>query len=231
MSQKLAVQIIEDLLEFDSPTMANAIEHFQVRDQTTGYATNELICQTPEIPKPMLGYAVTCTVDTTTPGEKRPRRLDELIALVEAAPKPSVLVSQHVGHERKRCCWFGDILCASLEKLGCIGIVTDANGRDRKGIRKRTPRFHTFSTGSVVSHGYSIFIDLDVTVSICGMTIKPGDLLHGDESGLVSVPIDIAENVAEQAHEVWRKETEYFDFLDSNTFSIEGLKRRLVPPE
>ncbi len=231
MSENLSAQIVENLLGFDSPTVANAIEHFQVRDQTVGYTTNELICQTPEIPKPLVGYAVTCTVDTTTPGEKRHRRLDELIELIETAPKPSVLVSQHVGHERRRCCWFGDILCASLEKLGCVGIVTDANGRDLKGIRNRTPGFHTFSSGSVVSHGYSIFIDFDVTVSICGMTIQPGDLLHGDESGLVSVPIEIADNVPAQAHAVWKKESEYFDFLDSDTFSIEGLKRRLIPPQ
>ena len=63
------------------------------------------------------------------------------------------------------------------------------------------------------------------------MTIQPGDLLHGDESGLVSVPIEIADNVPAQAHAVWKKESEYFDFLDSDTFSIEGLKRRLIPPQ
>ena len=154
-----------------------------------------------------------------------------LIELIEAAPKPSVLVAQHVGHGRKRCCWFGDILCASLDKLGCVGIVTDANGRDQSGIRGRAPEFHAFSSGSVVSHGYSIFIDLDITVSICGLTIQPGDLLHGDESGLVSVPIDIAEDVVKQAGAVRQKEAEHFDFLESDAFTIEALKHRLIPRE
>ena len=149
--------------------------------------------------------------------------MPSVIELIEAAPKPSVLVAQHVGHGRKRCCWFGDILCASLDKLGCVGIVTDANGRDRSGIRGRAPEFHAFSSGSVVSHGYSIFIDLDITVSICGLTIQPGDLLHDDESGLVSVPIDIAEDVVKQAGAVRQKEAEHFDFLESDAFTIEAL--------
>jgi regulator of RNase E activity RraA len=110
-----------------------------------------------------------------------------------------------------------------------VGFVTNANGRDRSAIRHRTPDFHVFSTRWVVSHGYGVYIDFDVTVSICGLTIQPGDLLHDDESGLVSVPIDIAEDVVKQAGAVRQKEAEHFDFLESDAFTIEALKRRLSP--
>ena len=231
MSEPLSPSIIETLRQFDSATVANAIEHFEVRDPTTGYATNELVCQTPEIAKPMVGYAITCTLDTTTPGDQRPSGIGELVGLIDAAPKPAVLVAQHVGHERRRCCLFGDMFCTSLEKLGCAGIVTDSNGRDRIAIRRRTPEFHVFSTGWVVSHGYGVYIDLNVTVSICGLTIRPGDLLHGDESGLVSVPIEIAEDIGKRAQEVGQDEADFFDFLESNEFTVEELKRRITPHE
>ena len=136
------------------------------------------------------------------------------------APKPSVLVVQHVGHDRKRCCLFGDMFCTIASKLGCVGFVTDANGRDRSAIRERTPDFHVFSTGWVVSHGYGVYIDFNVTVSVCGLTISPGDLLHGDESGLVSVPIDIAADVVKREAVQRRKQ-----FVREDRFNMQSISR------
>ena len=49
MSQIQSPQLIESLRQYDSATVANAIEHFEVRDPTMGYANNELVCQMPEI--------------------------------------------------------------------------------------------------------------------------------------------------------------------------------------
>ena len=231
MSQILSPQLIKALRQHDSATIANAIEHFEVRDPTTGYANNELTCQMPEIATPMVGYAITVTADTTTPGDTRTSRVDDLVEAIDAAPKPSVLAVQHVGHDRKRCCFFGDMFCTIAQKLGCVGFVTDGNGRDRSAIRQRTPDFHVFSTGWVVSHGYGVYLDFNVTVSICGLTISPGDLLHGDESGLVSVPIDIAPDVVKRAETVSEEEAEYFDFLESDRFNMEELKHRIIPHE
>ncbi len=231
MSKIQSSQLIEGLRGYDSATVANAIEHFEVRDPTMGYASNELICQIPEIATPMVGYAITATADTTTPGDTRSSRVDDLVEAIDLAPKPSVLVVQHVGHDRRRCCFFGDMFCTIAQKLGCVGVVTDGNGRDRSAIRRRTPDFHVFSTGWVVSHGYGVYLDFNVTVSICGLTISPGDLLHGDESGLASVPIDIAGDVVNRAGTVVEEEAEYFDFLESDRFNMVELKRRIIPHE
>ncbi len=231
MRQMVSAQLIEGLRGFDSATIANAIEHFEVRDPTTGYANNELVCQMPEIGLPMVGYALTVTADTTTPGDTRASRVDDLVEAIDRAPKPSVLVVQHVGHDRRRSCFFGDMFCTIAQKLGCVGFVTDGNGRDRSAIRQRTPDFHVFSTGWVVSHGYGVYIDFNVTVSVCGLTISPGALLHGDESGLVSVPIDIAADVVKRAEIVREGEAEYFDFLESDRFNMAELKRRIIPHE
>ena len=213
------------LQQFDSPTISNSIEHFEVRDPVTGYANMELKCQFPE-QKPMVGYAVTCTADTTTAGCKRRMRLDKLLDIVNEAPKPLVLVVKFVGPDRKRSCFAGDMFCTAMQRLGVVGLVTDMGNRDLRQINKRTPEFHVFCPGTVVSHGHGYFIDFNVTVSVCGMTIRPGDLLHGDASGLVSVPLDIAEAVAAQAASTRQAEADYFDFLENN-FSFEELKKRL----
>ena len=69
-------------------------------------------------------------------------------------------------------------------------------------------------------------IDFDVTVSVCGLTVQPGDLLHGDENGLVKIPLDVKEAVVDQAKRVQETEAEYFDFV-RNSYTYEGLKRRM----
>jgi len=220
---------IEALRQFDSPTISNAIEHFDVRDPVTGYTTNELVCHTPEITTPLVGFAVTAMGDTTLPGDTRPSRVGEVVELIEASPAPRVLVVQHSGHDRRRACMFGDMFATILDKLGVTGIVSDMNARDRVGIRQRAPEFHLFTAGWVVSHGAPRYVDLNTVVTVCGLTVHPGDLLHGDESGLVSIPLNMVDDVIKQAQKVREHEAEYFDFLQSGRFNMEELKRRIKP--
>ncbi|MCY3760544.1 MAG: hypothetical protein OXH50_04785 [Gemmatimonadetes bacterium] len=196
-------EVIEKLRRFDSATVANAIEHFEVRDPTTGYADNRLVCQTPGIAAPMVGRAFTCKVDTATPGDTRPARVDELVQLLPEAETPFVLVARHEGADQRRGCVFGDMFCAVLVRLG--------------------------GAGWVVSHGYPAYLEFNTPVEICGLEIAPGDLLHGDGSGLVSVPLEIAADVAARAEEVRGQEEEFFRFLQGDGFSMEELKHRFDP--
>jgi regulator of RNase E activity RraA len=223
----LSSDLLEALREFDSPTISNAVEHFQVRDPTTGYASMELQCQFPGL-RPMVGYAVTCTVDTTTAGDQRPMGMGKFLDAVYAAPKPAVIVAQYVGPDRLRSCWMGDMSCSAMWKIGAVGAVTDCGNRDKKGIARRVPSFQIFSPGWVVSHGWGVYLDVGVSVSICGLSIQPGDLVHGDANGILTVPVGIVEGVLEQAKAVQDAEREYFDFLQSDTYSYEEMRDRLV---
>jgi regulator of RNase E activity RraA len=69
-------------------------------------------------------------------------------------------------------------------------------------------------------------VEVGITVSVCGLTIRPGDLLHGDANGLVSVPRAIAAQVAAQAERVWQKEREEVEFAQGGGFSFEALAAR-----
>lgn len=225
MSSPLSPEIIEVLRQFDSPTISNAIEGFRVRDLTEGYASMELRCHFPDL-RPMVGYALTCTADSTTPGPKRPSGLHDVFDLLAAAPKPAVIVIKDVGRDTPKSCVAGDMICAAYHRLGAVGLVTDAGVRDLPGIRRRAPDFHVFAPGTVVSHGSMARLDLNVPVTLGGLPINPGDLLHGDETGLVKVPIEIAESVAQRANEVRAEEEEMFAFLGDDSVSVEGLKQR-----
>jgi regulator of RNase E activity RraA len=105
-------------------------------------------------------------------------------------------------------------------------MVTDGGVRDLAGVRQRAPGFQMFAPGVVVAHGVPTIVEVGVTVSICGLTIRPGDLLHGDPNGLVSIPLEIADRLAAQAEEVWRKESEMVEFIKSPAFTLESWGRK-----
>ena len=187
------------------------------------YASMELRCQFPDL-APMVGYAVTCTADSTTPGPLRRSKLPDFLDLVAAAPQPAVAVIQNVGPDPLRSCFVGDVISAACRKLGVIGMVTDGGVRDLKGILLNASGLQVFAPGVVVSHGSATIVDVNVPVSICGLDIRPGDLLHGDENGLLKVPRDIAGAVVEQACVVRQKEAEVFEMLRSASVTLDEIK-------
>jgi len=63
---------------------------------------------------------------------------------------------------------------------------------------------------------------------VCGLEISTGDLLHGDENGLISIPLDIADEVIKQAQIVRNDEEDYFRFIDRKDLTLEELKKGLI---
>lgn len=219
--------LAETLRRFDSPTVANAIEAFKVRDRTDGHASTDIRCAFPELGS-MVGYAVTCTMDTTTGGPQRKSHFGDLIDLLAAAPKPAIVVCQYVGSDRVRGCFTGDLSAALYQRVGAIGILTDAPNRDLPSIQKRAPGFHVFGSGTVASHGNGAVIDVDLAVVVGGLRIRPGDLVHGDVNGVISVPLEIAAQLAAECERVWAVEQELFDLVADPSVPLEVVKARLL---
>jgi regulator of RNase E activity RraA len=227
MIEKASQQLLDQLRNFDSPTVSNAIELLAIRDRTQGYASMELRCLVPEL-KPMVGYAVTCTADATSSGKPQTNRLNYLFDAIAAMPKPVVVVVQNCGPDKPRSCFVGDMAAMFFHRLGAIGAVTDGGIRDLSGIKARVPGFQVFSPGAVVSHGNAAIIEVGIPVTVAGLFIEPGDLLHGDESGLLSVPNDLVEAIIEKAEQVRKTEQEWAEYIRSVSFNLEEMKRRFV---
>ncbi len=79
----------------------------------------------------------------------------------------------------------------------------------------------------MVSHGVPTFLEFGVTVNIGGMTVQPGDLIHGDENGLVVVPIEIAPQLIERAQAILARERDLVSFVHGDEFSLPDLVRRM----
>ena len=232
MKNKISLQEIEKLKSFDSPTISNAIEEFGVRDNTVGYASVELKCLTP-YKEPMVGFAITVTVDTVTPGKRDLTKLRDFYDMLGDEKRPIVVAEQFMGPDRSRSMCLGDLFSVSIHKLGAVGAITDCAVRDIDGIKEKSPGLYIFSPGLVVSHGNVVWHEINTTVSICGLTIKPNDLLHGDINGVTSIPIDLIDikELITAAEGVVKREKEIFDYMLSDSVSIEELKDKIAPRE
>jgi len=181
-------EFIAALRGVDSATVANAIEALGVRDPAEGYADLRLRCLV-EQREPMVGYAVTVKVDSTTPGLTADRsRLSGLIAAVSQAPKPCVVVCEEAGPAPERGCHMGDVVATMLARNGVVGTVSGSGIRDLEGIRGLG--LTAFALGTVVGRGPWTIMAVGADVEVAGLRVRPGDLLHGNRDGLLSVPGD-----------------------------------------
>ncbi|MFB5189572.1 ribonuclease activity regulator RraA [Alicyclobacillus fastidiosus] len=95
----------------------------------------------------------------------------------------------------------GHILCTRLKCRGAAGLVTDGALRDTPAIRNMD--FPTYAqaahgtTSSVVHHP----VDFQIPIACGGVMVQPGDLIVGDDEGVVVIPAHVAEEVVNRCHE------------------------------
>jgi regulator of RNase E activity RraA len=201
----LTLDQIEALRAIDSPTIANAVENFRLRPRAQGFVGQDIRCIYPDL-SPMVGYAVTCTVDSTTE-DRKGIGFNKLYALLDQAPKPAVVVMQDVGPAPERSCHAGEI------------ILTNGGLRDVHQVRA-LQQFQFFCSGLVVSHGNPICVSVGDPVTISGLTIAPGDLLHGDVNGVVLIPTACAPEIITAAGEVLAREAALLQYINSPDFKL-----------
>jgi regulator of RNase E activity RraA len=216
---QLTPEQLTALRRIDSPTIANAIETFEVRPRVSGYVGYDIRCIFPDLP-PMVGYAVTCTVDSTTEG-RTGIGFQRLYELLETAPKPAVVVMQDVGQDRLHSCHAGEVMSTTMKRLGAVGILTDGGLRDVREVAA-LGGFHYFCAGLVVSHGNPICVNVNDEVTISGMVVRPGDLLHGDQNGVVLIPDQCAAEVADAAHRTWAREDQTLRQIADPSYTARG---------
>lgn len=227
MPTPLSPAELAELRTVDTATVCNAIEAFRVRDDATGFMGVDVRCLTPELGV-MLGYAVTATVDSATPG--RPRRREGLMALwdaLAASPRPAVLVLMDVSPRRTHSVHLGDVMATIATRLGAVGVVTDGAVRDPEGIRPL--RFHLFAAGLAPSHGTFNILEVGVPVEVDGVRVDPGTLVHGDENGVATIPAEVAGSLYAECLTVREREGALRDYVVSKAFTLDGLRARLLP--
>ncbi len=217
---------IEYLRDIDTPTLVNAIELLHVRPNHEGFTPLQLRCLFPERGR-MCGYAVTAQVETYTQTEPLDLGLfRDLYQVVEASPKPAVIALQEIGGHGDYAAHCGEVMATFFTRLGAVGLVSDCGVRDIPEVRRLN--FHYFARGTVASHGNFRIARPGVPVQILGMVVKPGDVLHGDENGLISVPAGIEDRLPEAVETVRSRERKVMDYVRGADFALANFKKMVM---
>jgi regulator of RNase E activity RraA len=201
------------LAQYDTPTISNAIELFEVRPRTEGYLDGRIRACFPEMP-PVVGYASTATMRCAFPRREGDvyGSLDEQVARFSELPGPPIIVFQDLD-DPPVAATFGEIMCSTYKAFGAAGLITSGAARDLDQVRRLG--FAVFSNGAICSHGYSHIVDLQCTVRVGGLTVHPGDLIHADANGVTTIPLEIAAAVPQAAAELAAAEAMVLDYLRS----------------
>src|ERR1044072_530794 len=181
----------EFLRSIDTPTVCNLVEIVAPERRGFGYTVRHLHCPFPELP-PIVGFGKPETFKAKDAGPLgevgyMQKRLDYL-DYVAGSPQPGIMVmedldGEHVGYGA----FWGEVQSNVHKALGCLGVVTNGSIRDIPAI---APGFQMLAGSIVPSHAYVHVVDFGIEVTVHGMAVKSGDLIHADRHGAIVVPID-----------------------------------------
>lgn len=178
---------------------------------------------------PMAGYAITGRLRSGDPpisGSYHDR--GDLWNRIQNSPAPRILVLEDMDERAGRGAFVGDLHAAILKALGCIGYVT--NGAVRELPAVQSTGFQLFAGSVAVSHAYAHIFDIGASVSIDGLEVHTGSLLHADQHGVLNIPPEIAAHVPAVAAKLQRCEAEIMEFCRSSAFSIAKLGELMRRP-
>src|SRR5688572_27683326 len=191
---------LELLRRYDTPTICNVVELFDLYPRTAGYMDQRIRACYPKLP-PMVGYASTATFRSAAP----PRSgnvysgLAEQVASFAELPGPAVVVFQDLDSPVVSAT-FGEVMCTTYKAFGAAGLITSGAARDLEQVEALN--FPCFADGTICAHGYCHILQINVPVHVGGLRITPGDLLHGDRNGVTAIPNELASEVAHAAAEL-----------------------------
>jgi regulator of RNase E activity RraA len=190
-------EILERLARFDTPTICNVIELFDVRPRNQGYMDDRVRCQFPHLP-PMVGFAATAAFRSDAPPAKGDAygSLQQQLEQFAALPGPAVVVFQDLD-DPPAAAVFGDVMCSTYQAYGSAGLVTNGTG------------------GTICSHGYCHILHLGLPVRVGRLMVNQGDLLHGDANGVTNIPLEIVAEVADLAADLVAAEEPILSYVKS----------------
>lgn len=204
---------LQELRNFDTPLLANTIGYIDATPPHEYYMGGSIQSATPSL-GPTVGVAVTCEMDSSTPGGRTDMDAYwEQVEQIETMAAPAIWVVRAVGSRPDHECVLGDGMAKTLWAAGCQGAVTNGGARDISGCLQ--VGFAVYYAGRVVHHGPYRIRSVNRPVEVGGITVSPGDVLHANADGVIRIPPKCLDTLAEAAvkmqtvehevHAIWRR--------------------------
>jgi 4-hydroxy-4-methyl-2-oxoglutarate aldolase len=228
MKKMTQQQMLGALKDFDTPSITNVLATYPANPLCLGlynpwtenwYTDQTIRCMYPELGR-TVGYAVTCVYGLPDPGFNRLTFMDVIDAL-DASPKPTILVLQQKFPPEiaGKVGLSGGNMTSAMKAVGCLGVISNGPSRDLDEIRPM--KFQYMLTGVTAGHGAMAVYAVNVPVSVGGMDVCPGDVIHMDEDGAVKFPADKLEAVLTNVQALQKQETERMSRLQKATSAAE----------
>jgi len=191
------LSILEQLRDFDTALLANTIGYIDPTPPHEYYMGGSIQSVTPTL-GPTVGVAVTCEMDTSSPGgsaewEGYYRQLDE----IDRMEVPVVWVVKTVGSRPDHECVLGDGMGKTLFATGCIGVVTNGGVRDVGGLLSIP--FAAYCRGRTIHHCAIRIQKYGQPIEVGGIVVRPGDVIHANAEGVIRIPSACLETLPARA--------------------------------
>jgi regulator of RNase E activity RraA len=213
---------LRELEQFDTPSVSNVVATYPDDPICLGlynpwsenwYTDRTVECMYPEL-GPRAGFAVTCVYGKPDPSFSELGFMDVVDALDES-PTPTILaLAQKFPSEvAGKVGLTGGNMTSAMQSVGCVGCVSNGPGRDIEEIRPM--EFQYLLTGSTAGHGDMAVHAVNVPVSIRGMDVAPGEIIHMDENGAIKFPADRLDEVLENVRKLEAREDDLHERIES----------------
>ena len=189
--------MLDKLKKYDTPSITNVVATYPGDPLCLGlyepwrqnwYTDQSLRCIYPELGV-TIGYAVTVVYSLPNPNFQRLSFMDLLDAIDKSKKPVVVVIKQDFPPEilpKVGLC--GGQMTTAFKASGAVGVVTNGPSRDVDEIRPM--KFQYLMSGVTPGHGEFSVSAINVPVSVAGMDVIPGDIIHMDENGACKFPAD-----------------------------------------
>ena len=213
MSDLTLPEMLEELKNFDTPSITNVVATYPNHPLCLGlynpwtenwYTDQTIKCMYPELGR-TVGYAITCVYGLPDPTYARLTFMDVIDAL-DASPKPTILVFQQKFPPELagKVGLAGGNMTAAMKAVGCVGAISNGPSRDIDEIRPM--KFQYLLSGVTAGHGAMAVHAVNVPVTVGGMDVSPGEIIHMDENGACKFPAGKLEAVLTNVRALQREE-------------------------
>ncbi|WP_170506473.1 RraA family protein [Ruegeria arenilitoris] len=212
------------LRKVDTPTVCNAIEVAQGKRGFDGFSRGTMLCSAPSEPA-IVGYARTAKIAAVQPPSEaleviRERRMAYYKYMAEG-PAPSVAVIEDVDFPNCIGAYWGEINTTVHKGFGMSGALTNGVMRDLGDL----PQGFPVVAGSVgPSHGFVHVRAVDTPVSIFGLSVNPGDLIHADQHGALVIPEDVVDQLEDAIQKLLSTERIVLDAATQPGFDFNAFQ-------
>ncbi len=221
---ELSTELLDLLRSVDTPSVCNAIEVAQKKRGFSNFTHKTMLINDSTYPA-IVGYARTAKIAALHPPEEKPevikaRRMQYFREMAQG-PRPAIAVIEDVDYPDCIGAWWGGVHTAVHNGLGLCGAVTNGVMRDLGDMQ---PGFSVVAGSIGPSHGFVHVRELGTPVSIMGMQVEQGDLIHADRHGALVIPTEVIPELFAALTNMMETESIVLDPAREPDFTIEKLE-------